>query len=233
MGSVVSSMFHIKVIMKSKFVNSILGVTGFLGLIALLIFAFDISIENTALLILFGLISGIIRSLFVGYHQPSKALFKQRFFIYGFTFVFFITAMLHFVDELEMDFHWSEIIVWLVFGFGYAIYLKWKFKQLGRKTNYTSLEKEELIQNDSAGYETDGKLVKGRLILTNKRLLFKAEISGMPEFEFNLSDLNPNIEIVKILGLPVRILINDGAVRLNIVFPKLWESKIKEQISMA
>ncbi len=35
-----------------------------------------------------------------------------------------------------------------------------------------------------------------------------------------------------VLGFPTRLLLNVGSIKLNVVFPNLWKTKINEQIDL-
>lgn len=213
--------------MKVKFTAFIPVLIFVFSLMALLVFAFDVSIQTMGIVLLIGFFAGLFHGLFKLFVVPPKWFLSIRFIFYGITFTGVISiASLSVVHEDDFQITWGLIFAWLLVGIGAGIYQLWRFKKMCKKTEFKKLAGEKILLDDYATCEKECSSYQGRLILTDKRLCFRSVVTQDSDFDCLLSKINPSIELCRTKGFPSGIEVGKGDAKFKVAFPKLWIKKV-------
>jgi hypothetical protein len=219
--------------MKNRFVI-ILGVIFFIGLFSISIFYYKESYAVIGLILAAGLFFGIMGSLFMGFINPPKWLFRFRFIIYEIGFGIMIGLITSFSISLKnQTFIMNNLIKYLIVASILAIiwgssksYLK--FRRLIKKTFNTADNKS--IISDSATFKgSEGQIILGQLLLTSDRLIFYSAKSNECLFDSNLEEIIPTVERSKFLKIPRGLNLLPSQTKVHVRFPYYWLKVIEQE----
>ena len=204
--------------------------------IPLLLLYFDMKISSIVFIILFGLIAGIFIVLFNAFLLPGIWMHKNRFLLYGFLYgiaIFIFTGINH-ISEGENVYRTgfllsllTAICLGILLG---AVFFKWNHRVIIKQSILKLLADEILILEDAARIDNDEALGSGRLILTNKRLVFIYLNLRIENFEIYFSELFATVELTEKFGIPNGIHLIEKDCNILVKFPRLWKKEIEKMI---
>ncbi len=215
--------------------------TGILALflliaIPLLLLYFDMKVSSVILIVVFGLIAGIFIVLFNAYLLPGIWMHKNRFLLYGFLYgiaIFIFTSINH-LSEGESVYRTgfllsllTAICLGILLG---AVFLKLNHRIIIKQSILKLLPDEIVIIEDAARIDNDEALGSGRLILTNKRLVFIYLNLKIDNFEIYFSELFTTVELTEKFGIPNGIHLSEKDCNILVKFPRLWKKEIEKMM---
>jgi hypothetical protein len=221
--------------MKYKSITKGILLLCFLGIASSALYLLGYSVDMILLLLVISIFFGLVISIANGFYIPSKWFFNNRFWLFGAIsgiIIFTINKILDIdksmvfdVNMLLASFLISIITGILIVGtFSYQ-----RFRKLKKKTQYTKRALEIEILSDSAVLMNDDDYPKrGRLILTNKRLCFVTENDQQTVTYFEFTKIETDIQLIKRLHVPYKILMQNLKTEIRVAFPSLWKQKIEK-----
>jgi len=195
----------------------------------------EISYLTISILIGIGLLSGILTKSFTGYILPNKMLFKYRFIAYGIGFGIMIGFIVYIMHKSlnHQDFNSIYFIKLLIISIPIGLIFNSapnfiKFKKLRKKTN-VNIENKDSISDYAIYINSENKIIRGLLLLSNNSLSFYSGINGESIFEIALKDVNPTIKKSKVLNIPNGLSLQNNKNNVNIAFPKYWIKLIESR----
>ncbi|MFZ4398984.1 MAG: hypothetical protein ACOYO1_03030 [Bacteroidales bacterium] len=207
-----------------------------ISVITLLFLYFKIKISSLFGIIVFGLFAGIFIVLLNAYFIPGKTLHKIRFLLYGLLYgiaLFIFNYLNHFSEEenirtigLGVSFSISICIGFLL-G---SVFLTWNYRVIKNQTPISLMPEEFIILEDSAYIYNEDSMGKGRLVLSNKRLVFIFLDKEISNFEVYFS-IKISVELSSNkFDIPNGIILSEKESEIRVKFPKLWLKEIREMI---
>lgn len=213
--------------MKLKSLGVLLLLFLFFGITMFLLFQIRSLYEGFLYAILYGTLIGLTFGLYHTYFIPTQWFYKFRFWIEG--SVFGILAPFMGISEIQTITTWGVLTRFLIGAFiGISIFGTFRYQRFKSMKEATPLELEgsevELISS-VAKLSNEDIAKNGRLILTNKRLVFIAEDKS-DSVEFR--QLPQNVQLVKRILFSKNIFIPENDTKIGLAYPFFWKEEIEK-----
>jgi|GEM_PF-6576499 hypothetical protein len=203
---------------KKKIIEIGLVVLFCLAMSLLLIYVFEVSVENVLYICGFGVLAGFAFLVYRSYFNPPLWLFKNRYWIDGIGFGIFIAVILSFTQDA--DFNFAMLISALFVGVLIkGVYKYWKFNRLKKKFSENG---KISIYDRGLCYDVENNKFNGWLFIENGKFCFYDEKNNTVLFKKELSEIDAKIKDDNKLNIPEGLTVEDGQIKLQIRFPLFW-----------
>jgi hypothetical protein len=212
--------------MKLKSLNFLFLLILFFGITVFFLFKIRNLYEGFLFAILYGGLVGLTFGLYHTYTIPNQWFYKFRFWIEGSVFGILIAVMNS--NEIKSITAWGMLnrtLIGIFIGitiFGTIRYQRFKSMKKGTPLDLEDAEIE--IISSVANLNNEDIAKNGRLILTNKRLVFIAEDKS-ETIEFR--QLPQNLQLVKRVLFSKKIYIPENDTSIGLAFPLFWKKEIE------
>ena len=215
--------------MKLKSLGVLLLLFLFFGISMFLLFQIRDLYEGWLYVILYGTLIGLIFTLYHTYFTPTLWFYRFRFWIEGSVFGMLVPFMD--INDIQSITTWNILNRYLIGAFiGISIFGTIRFQRFKSMKEATPLELEdsevELISS-IAKLSNEDIAKNGRLILTNKRLVFIAEDkSDTVEFR----QLPQDVQLIKRILFSKNIYIPENDTKIGLAYPFIWKEKLEKKL---
>jgi len=207
-----------------------------LAIISVYIFNFDKEIYEICSPIIFGIIGGIILVLTTAYYIPTVWIFKNRFWFYGILFGFALYIFSTLINLTESwSFEITDIAIKLLIALftGIIVFSTsqfWIYNSARKNTLLALKTNEKEIIADVAWLVIGKQKSRGRIILTNNRLVFIKNNIEKNNIEFDITNISSELEVTSRFGIPNGIILPSLKTEILVIFPFFWKKEIERVV---
>lgn len=224
--------------MKNKRIKDLMAVVFIIAGLAVLKFVFDTPDLAIVYVLVIGIIGGLLYATFAWVLNLPDWLFRIRYPVMRVTFLIGIGSLVIGMEAIEGNIKSMQdigqfFLILLVLGVVISIPTLWRESKWSKKRKSSIHPEGRLLEVDAQMLVSDREPVKGKLVLTNNRLVFYEKNSKAEMWGEDLIDINAVVNTVTFCKIPNGIKLENNEMVFRTIFPKHWIKRInqtKEQL---